>query len=860
MPLVQATDVPTPVGSTLIRAPDLPNVYQGLAPSAASFGAFEGQALEQLGSTIGRAANSFADRAIEIQQFQNKVVSDQRQSEYVYGANVFLHGDPNVPGDTGFYGKRGQEAAQGGKQIIQDLNSLEDKLTTGLNPQQQLEFRQYTRRFRSFVISDIGRHIDVETHRWNDAVQTAKQGLTLDNASTYYRDPARLQAEFIQGEAAAVEGMRSKLGGILTPEMEAVARNDYRDKFVPRVVDRFLADNDPAGAAAFLREHRDLMTDSAKVLQLENRIKTGLIGHGARQITAGVMTGTGAQFTAPPGPPIEGATPAEQRFLNEARFRESSNRYDLVHPPAADGISAGGAYGFRPETWKEATTATGIGTEYPTADKAPAKVQDANALWLYRKYGTKPWAASGPYEDTVEQRQGGAIRNLPIASTVNSQLERAATAVGDLKVEVFSGGQPSTGPNRTGSHRHDEGGAADIQLRDVKTGQLLDMRKPEDQARMAKFITEAVAAGATGVGAGPNYMGPYGIHVGGGQPAVWGADETAATAPVWVRTAFEEGRTRAAAPQRPPSAAAAQKTLAQLEADGMARVDAYAARNGLDDDMTEQLRGQTLSRIRAQYNVSAQAQRSAYHADLAMARAEAIAGGPGGEPFHSIDVYLSDPARRERYDRLTPADQLAINHRIATNPVPLTPERMARYSELHGMATASPDKFLETNPIAEDLPQNMQKSLLLLQDQVRRNAASDFDTKRALSIIESYGYLEGTGISKTDNPTLYHQFVGALSDAGKQFKEQNKRPPTNEELRTIATDLLKVAIPGAWYNPFSQDTRRFETTVPNADRNEIVRAYNAQFGRNPTPAQILQIYQYQLKNPTTPPAATAPIP
>ena len=93
--------------------------------------------------------------------------------------------------------------------------------------------------------------------------------------------PARLQKELLEGEAAAVDGMRSKLGGTLTPEMEAAAKNDFRDKFVPRVVDRFLSDNDPAGAKSFLDSHRELMTDSAKVLTLENRIKTGLIEHGA---------------------------------------------------------------------------------------------------------------------------------------------------------------------------------------------------------------------------------------------------------------------------------------------------------------------------------------------------------------------------------------------------------------------------------------------------------------------------------------------------------------------------------------------------------------------------------------------------
>ena len=78
---------------------------------------------------------------------------------------------------------------------------------------------------------------------------------------------------------------------------------------------------------------------------------------------------------------------------------------------------------------------------------------------------------------------------------------------------------------RTGSTRHDQGGAADLTLTDVKDGHTLDMTNPQDQARMAGFVRDAVSAGATGVGAHPNYMGPNGIHVGGGVEAAWGAKE-----------------------------------------------------------------------------------------------------------------------------------------------------------------------------------------------------------------------------------------------------------------------------------------------------------------------------------------------
>jgi hypothetical protein len=47
---------------------------------------------------------------------------------------------------------------------------------------------------------------------------------------------------------------------------------------------------------------------------------------------------------------------------------------------------------------------------------------------------------------------------------------------------------------------------------------------------MSKFVSAAVAAGATGVGAGHGYMGPTDIHVGFGQPATWGGAD-------WIQSA-----------------------------------------------------------------------------------------------------------------------------------------------------------------------------------------------------------------------------------------------------------------------------------------------------------------------------------
>lgn len=142
-----------------------------------------------------------------------------------------------------------------------------------------------------------------------------------------------------------------------------------------------------------------------------------------------------------------------------------------------------------------------------------------------------PPGQSLPYEDASgnqggmvyeKQRQLAGIRKQPLNPNLVRVLESAARAAG-VDVHVYSGGQPSKdsgqGP-RTGSTRHDNGNAADLYL--TRGNRILSDTNDADRETMAKFVSAAVQAGATGVGAGHGYMGPSNIHVGFGNPATWG--------------------------------------------------------------------------------------------------------------------------------------------------------------------------------------------------------------------------------------------------------------------------------------------------------------------------------------------------
>tara|TARA_R110000772_G_scaffold156878_1_gene268112 strand:- start:2 stop:739 length:738 start_codon:yes stop_codon:yes gene_type:complete len=137
--------------------------------------------------------------------------------------------------------------------------------------------------------------------------------------------------------------------------------------------------------------------------------------------------------------------------------------------------------------------------------------------------------------DYVRYANQGATRSQPL----NQQLISAMSFLPEmgLTMEVHSGGQDAEGPNRTGSTRHDHGGAGDVDFI-TADGRRLSASNPNDQAILAQVIARAKANGVTGFGQGADYMGDTRIHLGYGNPGVWGADGKSANAPEWLRTAY----------------------------------------------------------------------------------------------------------------------------------------------------------------------------------------------------------------------------------------------------------------------------------------------------------------------------------
>lgn len=155
----------------------------------------------------------------------------------------------------------------------------------------------------------------------------------------------------------------------------------------------------------------------------------------------------------------------------------------------------------------------------------------------------------GTLGSSVQQAQltSGAIRNKGIDQDVMTALDYASKKNGVIAV-VGSGGQDriGTGNRRTGSTRHDDGGAADVKfmmagpdgkpLLDAKgKPQFVDMSTHEGRAKMSSIVADTASMGMTGFGAGRGYMGDQTIHIGKGSVATWGAEKG------WLAESYRKG-------------------------------------------------------------------------------------------------------------------------------------------------------------------------------------------------------------------------------------------------------------------------------------------------------------------------------
>lgn len=220
---------------------------------AEAFGGGIAQGLEKLGQGAQTAGKFFG-----------KVAADNASNDFQDFSTKLLHGDPNktVTGpdgskmpDTGYLGLKGRAALDARpdtqKAIDDKIKELREGLTT---PEQQQEFDNFSRRYRSGVVEKVGTHADGQATTWYQGVNTATAKLAMDHISNNFDNPNEVAAGAADLTSAYVKNAQLKGGSDV--EIKEATAQAKRDALAAQL--QAMAVNDPSRAMSVLDKNREI--------------------------------------------------------------------------------------------------------------------------------------------------------------------------------------------------------------------------------------------------------------------------------------------------------------------------------------------------------------------------------------------------------------------------------------------------------------------------------------------------------------------------------------------------------------------------------------------------------------------------
>jgi hypothetical protein len=241
--------------STVAPEATTPNDYQ--SSSAATPDAFGGQ-LAQGAEKLGHGMFTSA-------QFFGKVAADDASNQLQDYATKLLHGDPSktIQGpngpmpDTGYLGTRGRATLDQRPQIEQGMDDKVKELRANLqSPEQQIEFDNFTRRYRSMVSERIGSHADGQATTWYSGVNTATAKLAMDHIANNFDNPNEVSAGFSDLTSAYVKNAQLQGAQPGDPQFQEALDAAKRDGLQAQL--NAMAVKDPSRALAILDKNKDV--------------------------------------------------------------------------------------------------------------------------------------------------------------------------------------------------------------------------------------------------------------------------------------------------------------------------------------------------------------------------------------------------------------------------------------------------------------------------------------------------------------------------------------------------------------------------------------------------------------------------
>lgn len=248
-----------------------PNDYQNISTSPNQFGAGIGEGLKELGQGMSVAS-----------KFYGQVAADNVSNNFQEQVDKLLHGDPNKTTigpdgqpvqDIGYLGLKGRAALDArpatSSAIDEALKNARAQLTS---PEQQLQFDNFSRRYRSMAMGQMGTHADQQANQWYNQVNKDTEVLAIGHIAANADDPELVKHGTEDLISARVKNAQLQGAQPGDSVYNAAVVSGKRDALIAQV--NSIGVKDPARAAKLLDEPQNKELAGALYDNVANALRT----------------------------------------------------------------------------------------------------------------------------------------------------------------------------------------------------------------------------------------------------------------------------------------------------------------------------------------------------------------------------------------------------------------------------------------------------------------------------------------------------------------------------------------------------------------------------------------------------------
>jgi hypothetical protein len=253
---------------------------QSIQAPADAFGSNVAQSITQLGTTLGNAANTASDVAVQQIEAFDEATLREKDAEL----SSFIRNKLDDP-QSGYFSLRGKDALNAREDLQKEIEAYEKTIRGQLDPRIANDWNKSSSVRLQNARQRLADHARREFESWEDATFAARLENQQAEAASFTGNPKEINKSIAVGMTDI--DRQAERRGWGKDVVDAKKRDFYTNAHVA-VINRLIAQGTPSAAELYFGNVRGKL-DPTKVAQVENTLRTHTIKAKAQRATDEIM-------------------------------------------------------------------------------------------------------------------------------------------------------------------------------------------------------------------------------------------------------------------------------------------------------------------------------------------------------------------------------------------------------------------------------------------------------------------------------------------------------------------------------------------------------------------------------------------